>query len=418
MNKTAIAVIAVLGVAVAAGGGYWIGTQRPGQPSSSSPAASQPANGRAAAASGAPVAIEAARVTFMSMPQTITAVGSLRSDESITLRPEVAGRIAAIQFQEGQRVAKGAPLVRLDPAINDAEVQQARANFTLAKSKYDRAVDLARSNFISGQARDEAENNLRVAEAAMALAQAKRDKMEIRAPFAGIIGLRVVSAGDYVKEGADMVNLESIDPLKVDFRVPEVYLQQVAVGQSLTVTLDALPGKSFEGKVFALNPLVDAAGRSIVVRAMVRNPDTSLRPGMFARVSLITRSEKNALVIPEQAIVPQGEDQFVFKVVDGRAVRVKIEVGQRRDSKVEVLKGLAANDTVVIAGQLKLRDGMSVVMAPGVADAAAAASAPQPAPEMVGRASSMTDVISPASAAPAPAARRKADSAPAAIPRS
>jgi hypothetical protein len=139
---------------------------------------------------------------------------------------------------------------------------------------------------------------------------------------------------------------------------------------------------------------------------------------MFARVSLITRSEKNALVIPEQAIVPQGEDQFVFKVVDGRAVRVKIEVGQRRDSKVEVLKGLAANDTVVIAGQLKLRDGMSVVMAPGVADAAAAASAPQPAPEMVGRASSMTDVISPARAAPAPAARRKADSAPAAIPRS
>jgi membrane fusion protein (multidrug efflux system) len=373
MNKTAIAVIAVLGVAVAAGGGYWIGTQRPGQPSSSSPAASQPANGRAAAASGAPVAIEAARVTFMSMPQTITAVGSLRSDESITLRPEVAGRIAAIQFQEGQRVAKGAPLVRLDPAINDAEVQQARANFTLAKSKYDRAVDLARSNFISGQARDEAENNLRVAEAAMALAQAKRDKMEIRAPFAGIIGLRVVSAGDYVKEGADMVNLESIDPLKVDFRVPEVYLQQVAVGQSLTVTLDALPGKSFEGKVFALNPLVDAAGRSIVVRAMVRNPDTSLRPGMFARVSLITRSEKNALVIPEQAIVPQGEDQFVFKVVDGRAVRVKIEVGQRRDSKVEVLKGLAANDTVVIAGQLKLRDGMPVSIANGGPAAAASA---------------------------------------------
>ncbi|HET9471152.1 MAG TPA: efflux RND transporter periplasmic adaptor subunit, partial [Usitatibacter sp.] len=303
----------------------------------------------------------------------ITAVGSLRSDESITLRPEVAGRIASIGFQEGQRVGKGVVLVRLDPAINDAEVQQARANLKLAQSKYDRAVDLAKRNFISGQAKDEAENNLRVAEAALALAQAKREKMEIRAPFSGIIGLRVVSAGDYVKEGADMVNLESIDPLKVDFRVPEIYLTQVQVGQSLTVGLDAVPGRTFEGKVSAVNPLVDAAGRAIVIRALVRNPEITLRPGMFARVSLITRDEKNALVIPEQAIVPQGEEQYVFRVVDGKAVRAKVEVGARRDAKVEILKGLAPTDTVVTAGQLKLRDGMRVAVATPTASGAAPA---------------------------------------------
>ena len=165
----------------------------------------------------------------------------------MTLRPEVAGRIAAIQFQEGQRVAKGATLVRLDAAINEAEVQQARANHTLAKSKFDRAVDLAKSNFISGQARDEAESNFKVAEAALALVEARLAKMEIKAPFSGIIGLRSVSVGDYVKEGADLVNLESIDPLKVDFRVPEVYLRQVQIRAAARDHARRLSGQDVRG---------------------------------------------------------------------------------------------------------------------------------------------------------------------------
>ena len=272
---------------------------------------------------------------------------------------------------------KGMTLVRLDPAINAAEVQQARANLKLAQSKYDRAVDLSQRNFISGQAKDEAENNLRVAEAAVALVEARLAKTEIKAPFSGVIGLRVVSMGDYVKEGADMVNLESIDPLKVDFRVPETYMRQVQPGQTLTVTLDALPGKTFEGRVLAVNPLVDAAGRAVVIRALVRNADTSLRPGMFTRVNLITRDEKNALVVPEQAIVPQGEDQYVFRIVDGKVMRVKVDIGQRRDSKVEILKGLDADDVVVTAGQLKLRDGSPVTITHSNGPASAAAPAPR-----------------------------------------
>ena len=255
-------------------------------------------------------------------------------------------------------------------------MQQARANLKLAQSKYQRAVDLAKQNFISGQAKDEAENNLRVAEAAVALADARLAKTEIKAPFGGMIGLRVVSVGDYVKEGADVVNLEAIDPLKVDFRVPEIYLSQVQVGQTLNVALDALPGKTYDGKVIAVNPLIDAAGGSIVIRAQVRNSDTALRPGMFARVTLITRDEKDALVIPEQAIVPQGDEQFVFRVVDGKVARVKVDIGQRRDSHVEVLKGLTRDDVVVTAGQLKLRDGMPVT----IANAAASASAGTPRP--------------------------------------
>ena len=327
---------------------------------------------KAPAQAGPATTVEAAKVATQPMPQTITAVGSLRSDESVTVRPEVAGRISAILFKEGQHVAKGMTLIRLDPAINAAEVQQARANLKLAQSKYDRAVELSQRNFISGQAKDEAENNLRVAEASVALVEARLAKTEIKAPFSGMIGLRVVSVGDYVKEGADVVNLESIDPLKVDFRVPEIYLQQVQVGQTLTITLDALPGKTYDGKVSAVNPLVDAAGRSVVIRAVVRNQDTSLRPGMFARVRLITRDERQALVIPEQAIVPQGDEQYVYRVVDGKVTRVKVEIGQRRDSKVEILKGLEASDVVVTAGQLKLRDGMAVTILGGNGPASAA----------------------------------------------
>jgi membrane fusion protein (multidrug efflux system) len=155
------------------------------------------------------------------------------------------------------------------------------------------------------------------------------------------------------------------------------------VGQSLQVQLDAVPGKTFDGKVFALNPLVDAAGRAIVIRALVRNPDTSLRPGMFARVRLITRDEQNALVIPEQAIVPQGDEQYVFRVTDGKANRVKIAVGQRRDGVVQVLNGLAPNDVVVTAGQLKIRDGVPVSVASNAtaASPAKADNAPVPVPK-------------------------------------
>lgn len=364
MSKAIVGTFAVLGIIVAAAGGYWAGMRQSAPATVATSAATKGGQAGGANTVAQPaVTVEATKVVTAALPQTLTAVGSLRSDESVVLRPEVAGRVSAILFKEGQRVAKGAPLVRLDTSINDADVQQTRANLTLAKSKYQRAIDLQKQGFVSAQARDEAENNLRIAEAALALSEAKFAKTEIKAPFAGVIGLRQISVGDYVKEGADMVNLEAIDPLKVDFRIPEVYVSQLRAGQALEVSLDAQPGRTFSGTVYAVNPLVDAAGRSVVVRAVVRNPDTALHPGMFARVRLVTRDVKNALVVPEQAIVPQGEEQFVFRVVDGRAQRVKVEVGQRRDGRAEVLKGLDRDDVVVTAGQGKIRDGVPLTVA-------------------------------------------------------
>jgi membrane fusion protein (multidrug efflux system) len=363
MKISVVTVTALVAVAIAAGGGYWLGQKRGAPAGSAQGGSGAPVADKGPGSAAPAVLVEAITVSTSSMPQTITAVGSLRSDESVTVRPEVAGRVTAIGFHEGQPVAKGSMLVKMDPAINAAEVQQAKANMTLAKAKYERALDLQKQGFISGQARDEAENNLKVAEAAEALAAARLAKTEIRAPFSGIIGLRLVSIGDYVKEGQDMVNLESIDPLKVDFRLPENYLKQVQVGQTLQINLDALKGRTYDGKVFAINPLVDSAGRAIVVRAVVKNADAALRPGMFARVRLLMKEELDAVVLPEQALVPQGEEQYVFRVVDGKAARTKIEVGQRRGGNVEIVKGLAAGDTVVIAGQLKIRDGVAVTYA-------------------------------------------------------
>ena len=334
---------------------YWAGTRSAG----SSPAAG---NGAASAKGGPPpgIAVEAVKVQITKLPQALTAVGSLRSDETVMVRPEIVGRVAEIHFKEGQHVAQGTVLVRLDDSVQKADLEKVRANLVLSKSKFDRAEDLRKQGFISSQARDEAENAYKVARADVELMEARVAKTSIHAPFAGTVGLRQVSVGDYLKEGQDIVNLESLDPLKVDFRVPELALSQVRAGQTLQVTLDAVPDRAYDGQVYAINPLIDAAGRSIVIRAQVANKDGKLRPGMFARVRLFTSEARDSAMVPEEALFPVGDDKYVWKVVDGKAVRQKVEIGQRRDGKVEIVNGLAATDLVVTAGHLKVRDGVAV----------------------------------------------------------
>jgi membrane fusion protein (multidrug efflux system) len=388
MTKTTGLLLAFVGMLAVGAGGYWYGTQS-GAAKSAVPAPAAAGSGAKGGAPGAggpsvqAVTVEAIKVAVMPMPQTITAVGSVRSDESVTLRPEVVGRIAEIRFKEGQRVVKDTVLVKLDDSVTGADAEQARANLWLAKSKSERAAELHQKGFVSAQAKDEAEGALRVALATLQSAEARLARMEIRAPFSGIIGLRQVSVGDYVKDGQDMVNLEAIDPLKVDFKVPEMFLRQVQVGQSMQITLDAIPDKTYDGKVLAINPLVDAAGRSVVIRAVIRNTNAELRPGMFARVRLLTDEKTDSMVVPEQALVPQGADQFVFKVADGRAQRVKVEIGQRREGKVEILRGLAPAELVVTAGHLKIRDGTAVRLAGAPADGAVVAQvAPTAAPQV------------------------------------
>ncbi len=201
---------------------------------------------------------------------------------------------------------------------------------------------------------------MRVDQAVLELAKARLDKSMISAPFDGVVGLRKVSVGDFVNVGDDIVNLEQIDPLKTDFRVAEVYLGAVRPGQRIELRVDAFPGETFTGEVYAIDPLIDESGRSIVLRARLPNPDNRLRPGLFVRVALVLNERNGAIQVPEQALVPQGQDQFVFRVVDGKAALTKVVPGLRRDGMVEVVEGLDPNDTVVTAGQIKLRDGAEV----------------------------------------------------------
>jgi membrane fusion protein (multidrug efflux system) len=321
---------------------------------------------------GGPTPVEVVIVRPSAVQEDLQAVGSLRSNESVVLRPEVAGRIATIGFRDGQVVKKGQLLIGLDATLNEAEVAQYRAEYDLALSSLKRSEDLARQKFISSSAQETAASNAQVAEARLKLAQARLSKMKIVSPFDGIVGIRGVSLGDYVKDGAELVNVEDVRILKVDFRLPERSLGQVRTGQDVEVVADALPGERWRGQIEAINPRVDANGRSLELRGRLDNAGGKLRPGMFVRVRVIV-GERQGLLVPEEAIVPQGEQFYVFTVVEGAAKRVPVKIGVRRDAKVEIVEGIAPGDQVVTAGMRLSRDGQPVrVLSPaaGKGDAA------------------------------------------------
>ena len=352
--------LVLLGVGVAAGvyGPKYAGDWWPG---ASSPAASsaQPPPGAPRAAPGAPV--EVAVVESVPFARGLNAIGSLLSDESTMVSAEVAGRVAEIRFSEGQPVKKGAVLVVLDDAVAQAELSQARANLALAQSRFDRSSRLKNAGFVSAEAREDASNALKLQQASVELAQAKLDKTRVVAPFDGVIGLRSVSVGEFVTPGQHIAPLEAVSTLKVDFRLPERNVADVKVGQTLELNVDAMPGSVFEGVVYAISPLVEAGGRSVLVRARVDNAAGRLRPGMFTRVQLIT-SESMALVVPESALSPSGQSQFVYRVVEGAAERVLVQIGERRSGLVEIKGGLQAGDLVVFSGLQRMRPNVAVTV--------------------------------------------------------
>ncbi len=365
--RTGIIVAAgVAAVALGVGYGYgdalWLGYGAPlwQKYAGGDPSAAQPA----AAAGGFAVPVEAVTVAVERVDLTIPAVGSLRSNELVVLSPEIAGRVVEIRGEEGQAVTAGTPIARLDQSVYKADIAEIEANLALARANFKRAAELLKKSAGTARARDEAEAEMRVNEAKLASSNARLEKTVISAPFDGVLGLRSVSVGQYLAEGDPIFKLEAIDPLKVDFRVPEVYFGNVRIGQTIKVTVDALPGDPIAGNVYAIDPLVDEQGRAIVVRAAIANKDRRLRPGLFARVALVYDTIENALLVPEQAIVPMGEDKFVFKVVEGKAVLTKVTIGERLLGRAEIRSGLAAGDTVVTAGQLKIRDGADVTVMP------------------------------------------------------
>jgi membrane fusion protein (multidrug efflux system) len=308
------------------------------------------------------VPVEAATVTSGPLSERVTAIGSLISNEAVIVRPEIAGRIVEIGFEEGQPVKKGDVLVKLDDSVNRAEITEAEARLDLAKKNFTRTEELFANRTATERSRDEARSNLDISTAALELAKVRLDKMRIVAPFDGIAGLRRISVGDYVTAGQDMFGLEDIDPIKVDFRIAEKFLSAIRNKQAIQIGVDAYPERSFDGQVYAIDPRLDLGGRSVVIRARVDNQDGVLRPGLFARVSLILELKPEALTVPEQAIVPRGENQLVFQVIDGMVKQKPVKIGTRRDGRVEILEGLAKGDVVVTAGHQKIRDGAPVTI--------------------------------------------------------
>jgi membrane fusion protein (multidrug efflux system) len=353
-------VLLVLCAAAAA----WVYAGMPGRDAISA-APTPPTNVAAKGGSGSgpptrAIAVEVAEARAARTSTDIRAIGSLQSDETVQLAPEIAGRVSEIDFVEGTRVKAGDVLVRLDDALVRAEVTDAEARLSFAQANNERARQLSRTGNVTERSRDEAVTNFETANAALELAKTRLDKHLLRAPFDGIAGVRNVSVGAFVAVGTPVVNIEKIDGLKVDFKVPEIYLTSISVGQAVDVTVDAIPGRAFAGKIYAINPLIDVNGRALQVRARLDNEGLVLRPGLFARILIKGAVQRDVVVVPESAILPRSGDNFVFRVSDGKAREVGVKLGERSDATVEITEGVTPGDLVVTAGQHKLRDGAAV----------------------------------------------------------
>ncbi len=329
-----------------------------GQKTDAKPAA-QPA-AQAAKPMGLPV--RAVPVEVGKVSDEVTAVGSLLAEESVIIRPEIDGRIVGLHFQEGQAVAAGTRLVSIENSEFDAQAAAVRADLKTEEQRLARTKELHEQKFISKDALDVQLGTVDRLKARLAEAESRVAKSVIRAPFSGTVGLRMVSPGAYVKAGADIVRLESIGTIKADFRIPELYMSKLGSNQEIVVRLDAYPGEEFRGRIYAVEPVVDEQTRTILMRARIPNKGNKLKPGMFVRVAVTLANRPNAIIVPEQAIWPQGQDNFVFRVVDGKAALTKIRIGNRQPGRVEIVQGLNATDTVVTEGQIKLRDGAPVMV--------------------------------------------------------
>lgn len=512
--KFAYPIVAAVGIAAVSGAAWWY-QNRPQQPkeAGAAPAGAPPAPAAASAGGAAggparPAGVEVAKVEKATLRDDAQAVGTLRSRQNVMLRPEVPGRIKALGFADGARVRRGQVLVQLDDALQRAEVRQSMAQVSIAKANFKRNQELVAENFVAKRVLDESAAALEVAEAQVALSCARLARMVVLAPFDGVVGLRNVNVGDFVKDGADLINLEDTGSMLVDFRLPERYQGKLKAQQTVEMAIDAFPGRSFKAQIQAIDPLLDANGRSVGVRAVLPNsmgeaamagkkpgapgvdaankaapaagssaatgpalkvaakparpaenaagvadaaprltlepspcpavpvaipgpalaggkPSSGpapLRPGMFARVTTVFSVNDSALVVPEEAIVPQGGKQFVFKVVTPDQVsgldvsklppdtqfvslRQEVKLGVRRQGKVEITEGLQEEQSIVVAGQQRLqRDGTALRIVELGRPQGGAANAGAPAPN------------GPASATGAPASGPASGTAPAAAP--
>lgn len=311
-----------------------------------------------------PATVESTIVAAKPLRSSVDAVGTLLADASAELRAELPGQILRLHFEDGQRVRKGDSLFTIEATVLEAEVNEARANVEQSEAAYNRAKELIEDKLVSATDFDTARANYNVGVARLLSSQARLSKAVIRAPFAGTVGLRRINVGDYATVGQVLVDVVRLDPLRVDFSVPETLLAQVKPGQLVNVSVGAYPAQSFEGVISAISPQIDISGRSVTIRARLPNGDLKLRPGLFAQISITLDVNPDALLIPEQAIWPIGQQKTVFVVEDGIAKQKTVVIGQRQAGFAEIVSGLNAGDEIVTAGQMKIFDGAAVKTVP------------------------------------------------------
>jgi membrane fusion protein (multidrug efflux system) len=313
-----------------------------------------------------PMPVEVAEVSAQSMSDAFRALGSLEALQEAEVVAEVAGRVLALPFPEGRGVDSGAVLARIDDRELRAQRDRASAALTLARSEAKRVEDLFARDVVSPRERDEARAALDAAEAEAALQQTRYERATVRAPFGGTTGRRLVSPGAYVRENDAIVRLARLDRLRVTFPVPERHSAALRPGATASVVVTAWPGQDFPARVTVVEPSIDPESRTFTAVAEVRNLGGRLRPGMSADVTVRFSERAGALTVPDEAVIAEGDQAFVYRVgADSVVARVPVTLGSRQAARVEVASGLAAGDRVVRAGHQKIFPGAKVLPVSG-----------------------------------------------------
>ncbi|MBK9317620.1 MAG: efflux RND transporter periplasmic adaptor subunit [Bacteroidetes bacterium] len=307
---------------------------------------------------GAPVAVDVKIITPVIFDEVVQSTGTILANEEVTLKAEVAGRITKLLIKEGGKVNRGDLLVKINDAELRAQLSKVASGLQLAEQPLERNKKLLTIEGISREEYDVLQTEVESLKAEKDVILAQIDKTEIRAPFNGVLGLKQISEGAYVTSLQDIITLQQLDPLKLEFSIPENYLGRVKTGDTVTYSLSGQT-TSYIGTVYAIEPVVNAGSRSINIRAYCSNSSTQVLPGAFARIKL-RLSSSNSLLVPTQAIVPVLKGKQLFIVRSGKADTVSVSTGVRNDTAIQILSGLTAGDTVIITGLLQLRPGSEI----------------------------------------------------------
>ncbi len=306
------------------------------------------------------VAVEVERARLGSLTRTVTAVGTLVGNQLVKIRPEVHGLISKIHVTGGEEVKEGQALFEIDSRTFQAELKEAQARLSLAQAEYNRTEKLAASNFASGKNRDKVGSELKIAEANVDNAKTKLERTVIYAPFTGIIGIHNLSVGSPINEQAELATLVDVDPIKIDFKLPADYLKNISVGQTVTVKVDGFGEKTYKAIIESIDSTVEESAHSIAIRAVMNNKNGVFKPGIFARVDVVVGSKDDAIIVPQSAIEISGEEEFLYKVIEGIAFRVPVATDIQEGENVDVIRGVNPGDLIITVGQSKIRDGVPV----------------------------------------------------------